>query len=85
MSENANRMNVRSQLFIATLAASALAIGVLDEAAGAGHHLKMAYWQKYRQVAHVDSGIPGTIPCRTGWWQTLRYGHVRPHWGTVCY
>jgi hypothetical protein len=85
MSENANRMNVRSQLFIATLAASALTIGVLDEAAGAGRHIKTAHWQKYRQVAHLDLPIPGNIPCRTGWWQTLRYGHVRSHWGTVCY
>ena len=23
-------------------------------------------------------------PCREGWWQTLRYGHVRPYWGLRC-
>jgi hypothetical protein len=22
--------------------------------------------------------------CSVGWWQTLRYGHVRPVWGVRC-
>ena len=22
--------------------------------------------------------------CRLGWWQTLRFGHVRPYWGVRC-
>jgi hypothetical protein len=22
--------------------------------------------------------------CYVGWWQTLRFGHVRPRWGTYC-
>ena len=22
--------------------------------------------------------------CREGWWQTLRFGHVRPRWGVRC-
>jgi hypothetical protein len=23
--------------------------------------------------------------CSVGWWQTLRYGHVRPQWGVRCF
>jgi hypothetical protein len=23
--------------------------------------------------------------CSVGWWQTLRYGHVRPQWGLRCF
>ncbi|MFZ3358963.1 MAG: hypothetical protein WCA56_24315 [Xanthobacteraceae bacterium] len=34
-------------------------------------------------VAYVDY-VPTDASCRTGWWQTLRHGHVRPRWGTWC-
>ncbi len=34
-------------------------------------------------VAYVEY-VPAYGACRTGWWQTLRYGHVRPYWGTWC-
>ncbi len=37
------------------------------------------------------SPMPGPGPdyayggvCSEGWWQTLRYGHVRPQWGIRC-
>jgi hypothetical protein len=82
MSENATRMTARSQLFLAALAALVLGIGLLDDAARADQHLRIAHSQKYRRVAYSTS--TDTL-CRTGWWQTLTYGHVRPRWGTFCY
>jgi hypothetical protein len=42
-----------------------------------GHH------RRHPHVAYVEY-LQGYGPCRTGWWQTLRYGHVRPRWGTWC-
>jgi hypothetical protein len=27
----------------------------------------------------------GSAGCSLGWWQTLRYGHVRPQWGVRCF
>lgn len=40
------------------------------------HHAHIAY------VEYVPTPAYGA--CRTGWWQTLRYGHVQPTWGTWC-
>lgn len=34
----------------------------------------------HAHVAYTDF-IPYYEGCRIGWWQTLRYGHVRPRWG----
>ncbi len=34
-------------------------------------------------VAYIEYA-PEYDACRTGWWQTLRYGRVRPRWGTWC-
>jgi hypothetical protein len=45
---------------------------------GRHHHYK---YHRYAQFAYANL-VPGA--CRTGWWQTLRYGHVRPVWGTWC-
>jgi hypothetical protein len=40
--------------------------------------------KKFRRVASLErvSYPPGE--CRVGWWQTLRAGHVRPHWAIRC-
>ena len=36
---------------------------------------------------HLSYAAYGAEPglCRVGWWQTLRYGHVRPAWGEWCW
>jgi hypothetical protein len=36
--------------------------------------------QSYRPYAGPYEGA-----CSVGWWQTLRYGHVRPQWGVRCF
>jgi hypothetical protein len=41
------------------------------------------HYRHHAHVAYVDY-LPDYSACRTGWWQTLRYGHVRPVWGTWC-
>jgi hypothetical protein len=39
----------------------------------------------YYHAAYFDATALYYSPCRTGWWQSLRHGHVRPHWGTICH
>jgi hypothetical protein len=34
-------------------------------------------------VAYVQA-VPDYSACRIGWWQSVRYGHVRPHWAVFC-
>jgi hypothetical protein len=41
------------------------------------------HYRHHAHVAYVDYA-PDYSACRTGWWQTLRYGHVHPVWGTWC-
>jgi hypothetical protein len=45
------------------------------------HHCKC-----YTHVAYIADVEPApfSTACRVGWWQTLRYGHVRPRWGAWC-
>ncbi len=43
------------------------------------HHHHRHYYKTVMQEADA-----GYLACRTGWWQTVRDGHVRPHWGTYC-
>lgn len=40
----------------------------------------------YAHHLHFASSdvAPDYYACRLGWWQTLRYGHVRPLWGVRC-
>jgi hypothetical protein len=40
------------------------------------HHLRHAH-SAYADLYSADA-------CRIGWWQTLRYGHIRPRWGAWC-
>jgi hypothetical protein len=42
------------------------------------------YRRPYRHHASYVEATPDYSNCREGWWQTLRYGHVRPVWGTWC-
>ena len=41
------------------------------------------YDRPYRRNAGYDAPYGGV--CTVGWWQTLRYGHVRPEWGVRCF
>ena len=40
--------------------------------------------RRHHQHVTLAEYLPAYGTCRTGWWQTLRYGHVRPRWGTWC-
>jgi hypothetical protein len=40
-------------------------------------------YKRHTSMTYVQYA-PAYTTCRVGWWQTLRYGHVRPHWGTWC-
>ncbi len=33
-----------------------------------------------RHIAYSEVATD-SYPCRLGWWQSFRYGHVRPQWG----
>lgn len=68
-------------LFIAILAGSAMLLQITPGTAGGWiyhhsrrHHARLSY-VRYAQ----DYGN-----CQIGWWQTLRYGHVRPRWAVWC-
>jgi hypothetical protein len=41
------------------------------------------YDRPYRPYASYHASYEGA--CSVGWWQTLRYGHVRPQWGVRCF
>jgi hypothetical protein len=85
MSEDLSRMKSRSRLQVTFLTMSIIGMALSNNATGAGRDLATWHRSKYRQYANVEATVPTNAPCRTGWWQTLRYGHVRPHWGTLCY
>ena len=36
------------------------------------------------RVAYAEPDLTYDSRCSVGWWQTLRYGHVRPYWGIRC-
>ena len=40
-------------------------------------------WRHHVHLAYADTGAYYG-GCRIGWWQTLAYGHVRPHWTAWC-
>lgn len=42
------------------------------------HH----HYKHHAHLAYVEYAPDNE--CRVGWWQTLRYGHVRPRWGAWC-
>lgn len=69
-------------LLPAAAAIFSLALGILGAspswADGSVYHHR-----HHPHVAYVEY-VPDYGRCRTGWWQTVRYGHVRPKWGTWC-
>jgi hypothetical protein len=73
------------------LVTQAVAIGALTSAILLGHVAPGAadgseHYRHYRHHSHVAyvETVADYGSCRTGWWQTLRYGHVRPVWGSWC-
>ena len=63
-----------------------IAIGILVLAALTTPDLASANgyrWKDHRR--HRIVWIETRSACEFGWWQTLRYGHVRPRGGVRCY
>jgi hypothetical protein len=69
---------------IASLIAVAICILVLPGLAGPDLASANGYQWKH-QWHHGIALVEPRPPCEVGWWQTLRYGHVRPRWGMRCY
>jgi hypothetical protein len=71
----------RLSAFLAVLAA--LTLAQLDPVMADGpyrygrHSPRVAYAEPVPDYAYGGA-------CSVGWWQTLRYGHVRPQWGVRC-
>jgi hypothetical protein len=84
MSEGATRMNTHPDSKIAFLMALALGIVVSSHAAGADRNASLRDSKKHQRMAYLDAAPVNYEFCQTGWWQTLRYGHVRPQWRTGC-
>src|SRR5262249_9560721 len=71
----------RTLINVARIWALTLVIVVAHVIPGAADGVVHHYRHKHhRHVAYVEYAPPYDA-CRTGWWQTLRYGHVRPLWG----
>jgi hypothetical protein len=85
MRGNVSPMNSRSLLQMTFLAMLATGMALSNNASSAERDLTTSHRSKYRRYAYIEATAPISAPCRVGWWQTLRYGHVGPHWGTVCY
>lgn len=70
--------SIASLIVIAICAVVLAGLIVPDVASADGYRWKH---KRYHRIASV-----GPWPaCEVGWWQTLRYGHVRPRWGMRCY
>jgi len=67
---------------IGTLSLLLMAAFVEPSAADGYEH----HYSRYRHHAHVAYvGYPAYYgTCLIGWWQTVRYGHVRPRWAEYC-
>jgi hypothetical protein len=85
MSHHVIRAYLPNQLQAAFLAVLTVGIVLSNNVSSADLDRDVIQWKKSRRVAYVDTTVPSSTLCRTGWWQTLRYGHVRPRWGTICY
>jgi hypothetical protein len=68
------------------VAVGALTLAILLGQVAPGAADGWEHYRHYRHHAHLAyvETVADYGPCRTGWWQTLRYGHVRPVWGSWC-
>jgi hypothetical protein len=84
MSKAVSRTNVGPHLQLALVVALAIGIASSSTAAGSDRNPFIGQWKRYRHTVYSEPpGFPNTS-CRVGWWQTLRYGHVRPRWSMIC-
>ena len=67
------------RLLVFLLVLTALTVAHFDPVMADGYHRPYRYRVAY---AGLDPSYDGA--CSVGWWQTLRYGHVRPSWGVRC-
>ena len=63
------------------LALAALTLAQFDPVMADGYR-----HYRHHRVAYAEPGPDYAYgsACSVGWWQTLRYGHVRPQWGVRC-
>jgi hypothetical protein len=68
-----------------------LAAALLLAALTLGQHNSVMADEIHRQHRHHPLRFAFAEPdltygnsCSVGWWQTMRYGHVRPYWGVRC-
>jgi hypothetical protein len=64
------------------LALAALTLARLDPAMADGFNRQYRHHGDRGAYAAPDPAYENV--CSAGWWQTLRYGHVRPQWGIRC-
>ena len=78
-------MMTSSRVLAILIAVAFIVLGTADPAcAGAGDKRKRV---KQSHGAYHTSWVyrPSVYNyCRVGWWQTLRYGKVRPRWAAFC-
>ena len=55
----------------------------LESAGAANLERDVISSKKHRRLASLEH-LAYSPECRTGWWQTLRYGYMRPLWATRC-
>jgi len=85
MIEKVSLMNRHSLLQMTFLAMLAIGMALSNSAGSAERDLTTGHPSKYRRYANIEATVPINAPCRVGWWQTLRYGHVRPRWARICF
>lgn len=69
--------------YLSAMAALTLAMLAAQVAPGAADGWAYHRPYKHPHAAYVEA-VPDYGVCRVGWWQTVRYGHVRPQWAEYC-
>lgn len=75
-------MSLRTSKIV--LLAAVAAFASLEIASAADMDTRTRSVRKPHRVAELEQVVYTPNECRTGWWQTLRSGHVRPQWGMRC-
>lgn len=71
-------------LAVAGIGSLALIMLTLEVTAGFADGVAHHHRRHHSHVSYVEYVPAYGEACRSGWWQTLRYGHVRPKWRTWC-
>jgi hypothetical protein len=67
-------------MVIAVLGASLWARSASADGIEYWRHVHHHHHHRYLRMREAEA-YP---QCYVGWWQTLRFGHVRPRWGAYC-